>query len=101
MRKFLLIPLLLTGCAVTLTDKAANIQVHNQMSTLLNNCKNLGPVTGSAEDIMFGPDRAAVTAKVKLRELAADKGGDTVVIVNRDDLTGNKVVLQGTAMRCY
>jgi len=92
----------LTGCATTLTDKAAKIQVHSQMSTLLTACKVLGPVTGQGEDVWMGPNGSAPKAKVAAREAVADKGGDTLVITNTDLFDGgSKATVQGTALRCY
>ena len=91
----------LSGCAVTLTDKAAKIQVHNQMSTLLANCKTLGPVEAMGEDVWVGTPVATTKAKVFLREKTADLGGDTVVIINADYIGETKVVLQGVSMKCY
>jgi hypothetical protein len=84
----------LVACS-TVSPKAAKIQVHSQMSTLLSNCKNLGPVEGIAkwpEDYDH--------AKVYLREAAADKNGDTVVILNRDRNAFSETI-QGTALRCF
>lgn len=88
------------SCATPLSSKAAAIQVHNQMSTLLANCKNLGPVSVTVEDLIWGGDTAANTAKVKAREQVADKGGDTLVIVNIDRYAIAATV-HGAAMRCY
>jgi flagellar basal body-associated protein FliL len=89
---------LLSGCASTISPKAAKIQVHTQMSTLLSNCKNLGPVTATSR--AFGYEEAWATAKNQVREAAADKDGDTLVILNTDR-DGLNLTIQGTALRCY
>lgn len=86
------------GCA-TLTDKAAKVQVHNQLSNLLDDCKKLGPVTAT-EKYLIDQDLAIETAEIKLRENAADMGGDTVAILNRDILL-TKITIQGIAFKCY
>jgi len=96
MKKILLIAVasILVACS-TVSPKAEKIQVHSQMSTLLSNCKNLGPVVGVSkwpEDYDH--------AKNYLREAAADKNGDTVVILNRDR-GGLSETIQGTALRCF
>ena len=88
------------SCATPMSPKAAAIQVHNQMSTLLTNCKNLGPINATVTDAVWGSDKAARDAKTQVREQAADKGGDTVVIVNTD-LTATSATVQGAALRCY
>ena len=88
----------LIGCASTISPKAAKVQVHTQMSTLLSNCKNLAPV--SATSRAFGYEEAWATAKNQIREAAADKDGDTLVILNTDR-DGLNLTIQGTALRCY
>lgn len=37
---------MLSACAATLTDRAAKIQVHSQISTLLSTCQKLGQSLG-------------------------------------------------------
>jgi outer membrane murein-binding lipoprotein Lpp len=96
---------ILAGCASTpMSDRASRIQVHSQYSTLLAKCENLGPVTASAQGAGT-MDEGFSAAKIKLREVAADKGADTVVIVNSDrfmhSLYNREQVIQGAALRCY
>lgn len=95
------ISLLITGCAtdIAVTPKAATIQVHTQVSTLLSNCKNLGAVTGVGDN--FDYYIASAQAKNQIREASSDKGADTVVILNTDRGDGLKLIMQGTALRCY
>lgn len=88
----------LTAC-VTLTDKAMRVQIHSQMSTLLDGCTKLGPVSGSGSRTV-SLEHAHATAKVRVREAAADLGGDTVVLLNTDTFF-TEVVIQGVALRCY
>ncbi len=91
----------LAGCAATLTDKAAKIQVHSQMSTLLAACQKIGPVTGMSKAVWSQP---TVEAKIEARGKVADMGGDTLVVTNIDetsDITGFVTTVHGTAMRCY
>ncbi len=90
----------LVGCAntSTISPKAAQIQVHTQMSTLLSNCKILGPVTATSRAL--GYEEAWATAKNQVREAAADKNADTLVILNTDR-DGLNLTIQGTALRCY
>ena len=90
----------LAGCA-SLTEKAAKIQVHSQMSTLLTACKVLGPVSANVSDPWLGRASAISKAKIKVREETADKGGDTIVITNTDTFIGESATVQGTALRCY
>lgn len=94
--------LFMTGC-VTLSEKAKNVQVHSQVSNLLNDCKRICPVSATASS-MLSPDQAVQEAKVKIRENAADRGGDTVAIVNTDILTSITTwdaSIQGIAFKCY
>lgn len=103
MKRFAVIGLvvMLSGCATTLTEKAAKIQVHSQMSTLLTACKVLGPISANASDPWMGQSGAMTKAKVAAREAVADKGGDTLVITNTDSFIGTSATIQGTALRCY
>jgi len=94
--------LCMTGC-VTLSEKAKSVQVHSQVSNILNDCKRIGPVTATASS-MLSADQAVQEAKVKIRENAADLGGDTVAILNTDVLTSVTTwdaSIQGIAFKCY
>ncbi len=95
--------LLFTGGCVTLSQKAQTVQVHTQVSNLLDGCKKLGPVVGQGKS-MVSPDQAITEAKVNLRENVADKGGDTVAILNIDNITNIttwEAHVQGIAFKCH
>ena len=97
----LVVVLVLTACATTLTDKASKVQVHTQLSNLLSSCQRIGPVAGSATAVWAPP---TVHAKIVARERVADLGGDTLAITNVDEtmsLTEYQTTVQGVAMRCY
>jgi hypothetical protein len=99
----IVLALLTSGCAVTLSQKAEQVQVHRQVSNLLDSCKRIGPVKGAGTSMM-SPAQAELEASVKLRESAADIGGDTVAILHSDDLTHFttwEVRMQGIAFKCY
>ncbi len=99
----------LNGCATKISDRAAKIQVHHQMSTLLSNCKKLGPVSSPSTEWTptLRPDMAGLDAEAKARDAVAELGGDTLVIINTDLYNGDfvgkssKAVVQGMAMKCY
>jgi len=97
----LLAPVLaLQGC-VTVSEKALKVQVYQQNSTLIGKCKDLGPVSGEASLwTAMSVDEGITQAKIKMRESAADLGGDSVALLNTDILS-NKVMVQGTALKCY
>jgi predicted xylose isomerase-like sugar epimerase len=97
---------LLSACATHMSERAAKIQVHNQMSTLLANCKNLGPVSVTAPFDEWTDSDAE--ARNLARDKAAEMGADTLVIVNREQFAEGslltrkiKAVVQGAALRCY
>lgn len=95
--------MLLAGCAAKtiVTDKAAAIHVHSQMSTLLADCKKIGPVTGTAKASLVDYDELGLRAKINAREKAADMGADTLVVTNIDYLESpSSAIVQGVAMRC-
>ena len=87
----------LTGC-VTLTDKARRVQVHTQLSSVLDDCTKLGPVMAESGHMLESTRDSEV--EVKLREAAADLGGDTVAVLSRDSTFG-KDYLHGIAFKCY
>jgi hypothetical protein len=91
----------LTACAVPFPNKAANVQVHSQMSTLLTSCQKLGLVQGYATGCWVRP---TAEAKIDARSKVADLGGDTLAITNIDEtqsLTEFQTSVQGTAMKCH
>lgn len=95
--------LLITSGCVTLSQKAESVQVHSQVSNLLDSCKRIGPVSSTGSS-MLSPEQAVAKAKVRLRESAADKGGDTVAILNTDNLTNVttwEAHMQGIVFKCY
>lgn len=81
-----------------MSERAAQVQVHKQGSTLLADCKKLGPVSAAGEAVP-GED-AYDGAKRLAMERAAEMGADTLAIT---DATGTpfKAAVQGTALRCY
>lgn len=97
----ILAALFIYGCATPISNKAAGIQLVRQTNSLISACKNLGPVNVTVSDPLLGADSAADRAVVKARENAADMGADTLVILNRDELSGVAVTIQSTALRCY
>jgi hypothetical protein len=102
MKIFVLIFLALVGCASApqMSEKASHIQVHRQVSTLLVNCKKLGPVTANAIGWHFSPTYAADSAIIKGREQTADMGGDSMVVLNMDN-SGDVLTIQASALRCH
>ncbi len=103
------VAIVFTGCATKISDRAAKIQVHHQMSTLVSNCKKLGPVSSPSTEWAptLRPDIAGSDAEAKARDAVAELGGDTLVIINTDLYNGDfvgkssKAVVQGMAMKCY
>ena len=94
-RPFIFITAILLSSCASLSDKAANVQVHTQLSSTLDKCKKLGPILARAS--VLAPDGEL---QVKLREMAADMGGDTVVFLHLDK-TLTEERLQGIAYKCY
>lgn len=86
----------LAACA-TVTDKAAPIQVHSQINSVLDKCKNLGPVNASVSSLNLDSQSAL---EVQLREATANLGGDSVAIIHTDS-TLTKEHMQGIAFKCF
>lgn len=92
----LTIPLLVVGCT-TLSEKAASVQFHSQMSNALDGCTRIAPLTVTINRFSI---RSRDQISVALREAAADAGGDTVVALNMDE-TLTEYIQQGIAYSCY
>jgi hypothetical protein len=96
--------LLLSACASkAISPEAALVQVHEQVSNLLSDCKKLGAVSGYGSK-PFGnalpPNGAIREAIAELRESTHMKSGDSVAIVNTEVSLTNVRVL-GIAYRCF
>lgn len=87
----------LGGC-VTMSDKAAAVQVHTQISSVLDDCAKLAPVTATVSNIRLGDAGPAVNAQ--LREATAALGGDSVAVVHTDESI-SQVTRHGIAFRCF
>ena len=98
--------LALCGCAAppVASEKSLKIQVHTQMSTILDKWKSLGAITARAVGEM-GIDESIISSATKkarfsLREQTFDMGGDTVVLLSSDFIAPNQVQAQGQALKC-
>ena len=93
------------GCATPyrMSERAAAIQVHQRASSLTDKCKDLGPVTATETDVAGGWEQARRRAQGAAREKVAALGGDTLLVLNYDDVTAGGMVqtIQGIALRCY
>lgn len=102
-----IIAVALAGCAAppVASDKALKVQVHSQMSTILDKCKNLGAITARSigEAGFQEPAQSSATKKARfeLREKTFDLGGDTVVLLSTDLLSPDQVQAQGQAFKCH
>ena len=98
-----LIALIVAGCA-TITPEAQKVQVHEQVSTLVDDCVKLGPVSVTVNGLTkLSPDDVYLQAKNDIRHLAWERyRADTVVLLNKDmSLYSRKTTIQGMAMNCY
>lgn len=98
--------ILITGCAAppVASEKALRVQVHTQMSTILEKCQRLGAVTARAVGEM-GMNESVISSATKkaafaVREQTLDLGGDTVVLLGSDFIPPNQVQVQGQALKC-
>lgn len=94
---FLATVALLTAACTTVSETALKVQVHTQISSVLDQCKRLGPVSAYHSSMILDSREAL---SVKLREASAALGGDTVVLLNIDE-TLTEARQQGIAYRCY
>src|SRR5262245_36876028 len=98
-----LLALPFSGCANTMTPEAANIMVHTQMSTMLDRCKQLGPVSAEASALgTWTWQQVESQATNNLRDTAAKRyaSADSVAVINMDRYSMS-VVAKGIAYRCF
>lgn len=90
----------LVGCA-TISPQAANVMVHTQVSSLLDDCERLGNVSVNASAwSKWDKKQTRQQAENDVREQAyARYGADTVAIVNTDEYLTSATV-QGIAFKC-
>ncbi len=91
-----LIAVALVGC-VSISDEAASVQFHTQVSSALDGCERVGPLTVRVSQFSLS---TGSEISVALREAAASIGADTVVALNYDE-TISEIIQQGIAYKCY
>ena len=94
------------ACAPRVSREAARVAYHHDMSTLLDDCARLGPVTGEYGAKFLQPEGAEKErAELALTEAALKKYGadvDNVVFISTVKVTEGKntVFAQGAAFKC-
>lgn len=89
---------LITACA-SLPSNQTQVQLLRSDSTLVNGCIKLGPINTDTRGNPFNFDSVAET---EFKHIALEKyQADAAVITDRKDLTMGRIVLQGTALKCY
>ena len=92
----LIISCILISCA-SISEKAANVQFHSQLSNALDGCTKIAPLTVRVSQFSLDADSKI---SVALREAAAETGGDTAVALNRDE-TLTEIIQHGISYKCY
>jgi hypothetical protein len=80
-----------------MSNQAAAVQVHSQISSVLDGCTKLGPVTATTSQFQMDSNSAL---NAQLREATATLGGDSVALVHTDE-TLTQYVRHGIAFRCF
>jgi hypothetical protein len=103
---FFAISLDLAGCAAppVAAEKTLKVQVHTQMSTILDRCINLGAISARAIGEV-GMNHSIISsgaekARFALREQTYHLGGDKVAFLGADFLPPNQMQAQGQALKC-
>ena len=100
----IIIGLLAGGCGARISPEASSVQIHSQVSNILDDCKKLGPVRVRSTSA-WSPANAERQARADLRQAAYDKyKADTVVLVNIDSSLGfavDEAYANGIAYRCF
>jgi len=86
----------ISGCA-TISENAAHVQFHSQLSNALDGCTRIAPVTVRVSQ--FSIDSTSEIS-IALREAAAKTGGDSVVALNQDE-TLTEIIQHGISYKCY
>jgi hypothetical protein len=99
---FLAVFLLANSSCATITPDAANIVVHSQVSTVLDACQMLGPISAEASAWKaLSWSQVYQQVKNNLRHEAATKyDADSIAIMNIDTYT-TKAVAHGIAYKCF
>ncbi|ENV02404.1 MULTISPECIES: hypothetical protein [Acinetobacter] len=89
---------ILSACA-SLPSNQQQVQLLESDSTLINGCKKLGPLN---TDTRGGPINYYSKAETEFKKIASDRyGADSAVITTKKELPMGRVILQGTALKCY
>lgn len=94
------------ACAPGISREAAQIAYHHDMSTMLDDCERLGPVTVEIDSTWLTPDKnEAYQAARNLNQAALDKYGtevDNVALINTVKVHEGKntVFAKGAAFKC-
>lgn len=87
-----------TACA-SMPRELAEVQLLRSDSTLVTDCKKLGPIY---TDTRGGPFDFDLVAEKEFRKVALQKyGADSAVITSRTPMPLGRIILQGTALKCY
>lgn len=86
------------ACA-SMPRNLAEIQLIRGDSTLVTDCKKLGPIY---TDTRGGPFDFDFVAEKEFRRVALEKyGADSAVVTSRTALPLGRIILQGAALKCY
>jgi len=101
----IILTVLISSCSANLSKEAGEVQLHSQISAILDDCEKLGPVRVMAKSL-WSTNKARAQAKADLRQAAYDKyKADTVVLVNTDEekiyFTHDKSYANGIAFNCF
>lgn len=90
--------LFLISCA-SMPKNGVDFQLLQSDSTLINGCSKLGPIN---TDTRGNPFNFNSVAEGEFKRVAVEKyHADSAVITNRNSLVAGRIILQGTALKCY
>lgn len=88
----------LASC-VSMPKSSNQIQLLRSDSTLVNGCTKLGPIYSDTRGNPFNFDSLAET---EFNRIAVEKyQADSAVITTYKDMGLGRIILQGTALKCY
>ena len=93
-----LVCVLATSCA-SIPKNQSQVQLLRSDSTLINGCTKLGPINTDTRGNGFNYNAVAEEA---FKRIALEKyQADSAVITDKKDLSMGRIILQGTALKCY
>lgn len=90
--------MMLVSCA-SIPENSTQVQLINNDNPMINSCAKLGLIN---TDTRGNPFNFNSVAEGEFKSVALEKyKADSAVVTSRRELSAGRIVLQGTALKCY